>query len=49
MPADFLNVICMQADHEYMVKRLIAAYVDAAGKVKPAPAGIADFDVNKFV
>jgi hypothetical protein len=49
MSDDFLNVICMQANHEAMVKRLIAGYLDFPGKMKPVPAVVANFDINKYV
>jgi len=49
MPDDFLTMICMQTEHEFMVKRLIACYVDSAGKMKPAPALIENFDISKYI
>jgi hypothetical protein len=49
MPDDFLNVICMQANHEAMVKRLITGYLDFPGKMKPVPLQVANFDINKYV
>jgi hypothetical protein len=39
----------MQADHEAMVKKLIAGYLDFPGKMKPVPAMVANFDINKYV
>jgi hypothetical protein len=49
MPTDFLNVICMQVEHEMKVKRLIACYVDATVKIKPVSTMVSNFDINKFV
>ena len=49
MPEDFLNTICAQADNEAMVKRLIACYVDSVGKIKPIPAVVTEFDINRYV
>ena len=49
MPDDFVNMICMQADHEAMVKKLIAGYVDFPAKMKPVPVLIESFDINKYV
>ena len=49
MPADFLNVICAQPDHEAMVKKLIAGYLDFPDKMKPVRVAIENFDVNKYV
>jgi hypothetical protein len=49
MPDDFLTVICVQTDHEAMVKKLIAGYLDFPGKMKPAPALVANFDINNYV
>jgi hypothetical protein len=49
MPSDFLDMICTQVEHESIVKRLISCYVDAVGKVKPAPALVANFDINNYV
>ena len=52
MPADFLNMICMQEEHESMVKKLIAGYLDNPNKlkaVKPITATIENFDINKYV
>jgi hypothetical protein len=49
MPSDFVDTICRQAEHEAMVKRLIAGYVDFTVKIKPASALIANFDINKYV
>jgi hypothetical protein len=49
MPTDFLDMICMQADHEAMVKKLIAGYLDFPGKMKPVPVLVANFDINKYV
>jgi len=49
MASDFLDMICAQVDHEAVVKRLISCYVDAVGKVKPIPALVANFDINKYV
>ena len=49
MPTDFLDVICMQSDHEAMVKKLITGYLDFPQKMKPIPAMVANFDINKYV
>ena len=49
MPSDFLSVICMQADYEAMVKKLIAGYFDFPCTMKPIPAQIANFDINNYV
>ena len=49
MPDDFLNVICMQTEHEIIVKKLIEGYVDSVGKVKPATSLVENFDINKYV
>jgi hypothetical protein len=49
MPSDFLDVICMQADHEAAVKKLIAGYLDFPGKMKPIPVTVANFDINNYV
>jgi hypothetical protein len=49
MPTDFLSMICMQTDHEAMVKKLIAGYLDYPGKIKPVPAPVANFDINIYV
>ena len=49
MPDDFLNVICMQTEHEIIVKKLIEGYVDSVGKKKPPPALVANFDINLYV
>ena len=49
MPTDFLSMICMQTDHETMVKKLIAGYLDYPGKIKPVPAPVANFDINIYV
>jgi hypothetical protein len=49
MPSDFLTVICMQADYEAMVKKLIAVYLDFPGKMKPVPVQVANFDINNYV
>jgi len=49
MPTDFLDMICMQADHEAMVKKLIAGYLDYPDKMKPAPVSVANFDINQYV
>ena len=49
MPTDFLDMICMQTDHEIMVKKLIAGYLDSVGKMKPVPVPVKDFDINKYV
>ena len=39
----------MQAEHEAMVKKLIAGYLDYVGKMKPIPVPVATFDINKYV
>jgi hypothetical protein len=49
MPDDFINAVCMQADREAMVKKLIAGYVDFPDKMKPKPVVVTDFDINKYV
>ena len=49
MPDDFLNMICMQENYEAKVKKLIASYLDFPGKMKPVPALVANFDINKYV
>jgi len=49
MPSDFLDMICAQAEHESVVKRLISCYVDSVGKVKPKTALVENFDINKYV
>ena len=49
MPDDFINAVCMQADREAMVKKLIADYVDFPDKMKPERAALASFDINKYV
>jgi hypothetical protein len=49
MPTDFLNMICMQAEHEAVVKKLIAGYLDFPDKIKPVPKTVANFDINEYV
>lgn len=49
MPDDFLNVVCMQADRESMVKKLIDGYLNAPVNVKPVPAAVAGFDISKYI
>ena len=49
MPTGFLDMICMQTDHEIMVKKLIDCYVDSVGKMKPVSESVKDFDINKYV
>ena len=49
MPTDFLSMICMQTDHEAMVKKLIAGYLDFPAKLKPVPAPVVNFDINNYV
>ena len=49
MPDDFINAVCMQADREAMVKKLIADYVDFPDKMKPVRESIENFDINKYV
>ena len=49
MPDDFLNMICMQADHETMVKKLIAGYLDFPDNMKPVSVLAANFDINNYV
>jgi hypothetical protein len=49
MPDDFLNVICMQADRESLVKKLIDGYLNASGNMKPVPATVADFDISRYI
>jgi len=49
MPDDFVNTICMQADHEAMVKKLIAGYLDFPSKMKPVPVSVANFDIKNYV
>jgi hypothetical protein len=49
MPDDFMNMICMQTDHESMIKRLIAGYLDFPDKMKPIPVLVANFDINNYV
>jgi hypothetical protein len=48
MPSDFLDMICMQTNHENMVKRLISNYENAVGNMKPIPV-ITDFDIKNYV
>jgi hypothetical protein len=49
MPNEFLDMICMQANNESVVKKLIDSYVYSIGKVKPVPVAITEFDINKYV
>jgi len=49
MPSDFLNMICQQVDHENNVKKLLACYVDAVGKIKPKPTTVSHFNISKYV
>jgi len=49
MPTDFLDMICMQSDHEAMVKKLITGYLDFPDKMKPVRVSIENFDINKYV
>ena len=49
MPSDFLTVICMQADYESAVKKLMAGYLDFPGKMKPVKASVESFDISKYV
>jgi hypothetical protein len=49
MPNDFLNMICIQADHEATVKNLIAGYLDFPDKVKHISMTIDNFDISKYV
>jgi hypothetical protein len=51
MPNEFLDMICMQANNESVVKKLIDSYVYSIGKVKPVPVAtqLSDFDINQFV
>jgi hypothetical protein len=49
MPPDFMTVICMQADREAMVKKLMAGYLDFPDKMKPVPVEVTDFDINNYV
>jgi hypothetical protein len=49
MPDDFLNVICMQANQEAMVKKLISGYLDFNSKMKSVQLQVENFDINKYV
>ena len=49
MPSDFLGMICTQTDHETMVKKLIAGYVDFPAKMKPVSVSVANFDIKDYV
>jgi len=49
MPSDFINMICRQADFDFMVKKLIAGYEGSFTKMKQQSVVLVDFDINKYV